>query len=138
MQNEVFILDSNIWISYVITKRLHGLVSIILDQHLTVLTSQHLVKEISEVLARTKFKKYLKRTDIEEVIALHLKLCQFVSAEETVPLLADPKDDFLISLYKTGNATILVTGDKELLQEATRLNCRVMTLKDFELIGQQR
>jgi predicted nucleic acid-binding protein len=31
-------------------------------------------------------------------------------------------------------ATILVTGDKELLREATSLNCHVMTLKDFEAI----
>jgi uncharacterized protein len=135
MENEVFILDSNIWISYLITRRLHGLVSIILDQHLTVLTNQHLVNEISGVLSRPKFKKFLKHTDIEEVITLHLKLCQFVGSEKFFPLLNDPKDDFLIGLYKTGNATILVTGDKELLREATRLNCRVMTLKDFELIG---
>ena len=71
---------------------------------------------------------------IEEVVTLHLKLCRFVGTEETIPLLTDPKDDFLISLYKTGEATILVTGDKELLREATSLNCRVMTFKDFEAI----
>ena len=34
----------------------------------------------------------------------------------------------------SGEATILVTGDKELLREATSLNCHVMTLKDFEAI----
>jgi putative PIN family toxin of toxin-antitoxin system len=135
MQNEVFILDSNIWISYLITKRLPRLVSIILDNHLSVLTNENLIIEITEVLARAKFKKYLKHSDIEELIALHLKLCHYVSVEETTPLLKDPKDDFLISLYKTGKATILVTGDKELLREATRLNCNVMTLKDFELIN---
>ncbi|MBK6966125.1 MAG: putative toxin-antitoxin system toxin component, PIN family [Bacteroidales bacterium] len=56
MQNEVFILDSNIWISYVITKRLHRLVSIILDQNLTILTSKQLQEEIATVLARPKFK----------------------------------------------------------------------------------
>ena len=101
---------------------------------MSVLTNEHLVTEISEVLSRTKFKKYLKRSDIEEVVALHLKLCRFVSTEETIPLLTDPKDDFLISLYTTGEATILVTGDKELLHEATSLKCAVMTLKDFEAI----
>jgi putative PIN family toxin of toxin-antitoxin system len=50
MQKEVFILDSNIWISYVITKRLPNLVALIHSQQLTVLTSPHLVEEIQEVL----------------------------------------------------------------------------------------
>jgi putative PIN family toxin of toxin-antitoxin system len=135
MQNEVFILDSNIWISYVITKRLQRLVSIILDHNLTVLSSQHLKEEIAMVLARPKFKKYLKQNDIAEVIALHTKLCQTVIVSETTSLLTDPKDDFLISLYKTGKATILVSGDKELLREAANLNCRVMTLNEFELFS---
>lgn len=135
MQNEVFILDSNIWISYVITKRLHRLVSIILDQNLTILTSKQLQEEIATVLARPKFKKYIKHSDIAEVMAIHLKLCRIVVVNDTVSQLTDPKDNFLISLYKTGNATFLVSGDKELLHEASNLGCRVMTLKEFEIIG---
>ena len=135
MQNEVFILDSNIWISYVITKRLNRLVSIILNQNLIVLSCQHLQEEIAMVLARPKFKKYIKQSDIREVIAIHAKLCQNVIITETTSLLTDPKDDFLINLYKTGKATILVSGDKELLREASNVACRVMTLKEFELLG---
>lgn len=135
MQNEVFILDSNIWISYVITKRLQRLVSIILNHNLTVLTCEHLVEEIAMVLARSKFKKYIKPKDITELIAIHAKLCQTVIIGETDALLTDSKDDFLISLYKTGKASILVSGDKELLREASNLDCRVMTLKEFELLG---
>jgi len=46
MQNEVFIFDSNIWISYLITRRLDKLVSVILQHHLTVLTSRQLIEEI--------------------------------------------------------------------------------------------
>ena len=134
MQNEVFILDSNIWISYVITKRLQKLVSIIIDHQLTVLTSHHLAEEIAGVLARPKFKKYLKPADIAEIITLHLKLCRNVSVDETVSLLTVSKDVFLISLYRAGKATMLVSGDKELLREASGLNCRVMTLKEFDLI----
>ena len=49
MQKEVFILDSNICISYVITRQLHTLVTLIYAHQLTVITSQHLVEEIQEV-----------------------------------------------------------------------------------------
>ena len=133
MQKEVFILDSNIWISYVITRRLNALVTLIHDHQLTVLTSQRLIAEIQEVLLRPKFKKYLTHSDIKELIAIHVKLCQFVDTDETTNQLTDPKDNFLLNLYNEGKATVLVSGDKELLNEASELNYRVMTLKEFEL-----
>ena len=133
MQNEIYILDSNIWISFVITRRLQTLVALINDHHLAILTTPHLVKEIEDVLARPKFKQYLKIDDIKEVIALHLKLCFMVRTEETINHLSDPKDNFLLDLYNSGNASVLVSGDKELLREASELNYRVMTLREFEL-----
>ena len=49
MQKEVFILDSNIWISYVITKQLQTLVTLIQIHQLTVITSKHLIEEIQGV-----------------------------------------------------------------------------------------
>jgi len=133
MQNEVFILDSNIWISYVITKQLDKLVTRIYNHQLTVLTSHPLIAEIQEVLSRSKFKKYLKHSDIKELIAIHLKLCRLVDTDETTNQLTDPKDNFLLNLYNKGKATVIVTGDKEFLHEASGLNYHVMTLKEFEL-----
>lgn len=133
MQNEVFILDSNIWISYVITKRLDTLVTLIHHHQLTVLTSQSLIAEIQGVLSRPKFKKYLKHSDIKELIAIHIKLCRLVGTDETTNQLTDPKDNFLLNLYNKGKATVIVSGDKEFLHEASELNYHVMTLKEFEL-----
>lgn len=133
MQNEVFIFDSNIWISYLITRRLDKLVSVILQHHLTVLTSRQLIEEIQGVLLRPKFKKYIKRSDIKEFIAIHLKLCSFVETDVTANVLKDPKDNFLLDLYDVGKATILVSGDKEFLHEASQLNYQVMTLRELEL-----
>lgn len=133
MQNEVFILDSNIWISYVITKQLQTLVAMILNHQLTVLTSEDLVEEIQGVLLRPKFKKYLKQSDIKELITLHLKLCQHVRTDKTSNRLSDAKDNFLLDLYNNGKATVIVSGDKEFLREARELNYHVMTLREFEL-----
>jgi len=133
MQNEVFIFDSNIWISYLITRRLDKLVSVILQHHLTVLTSRQLIEEIQGVLLRPKFKKYIKRSDIKEFVAIHLKLCSFVETDVTANVLKDLKDNFLLDLYDVGKATILVSGDKEFLHEASQLNYQVMTLRELEL-----
>jgi putative PIN family toxin of toxin-antitoxin system len=98
-----------------------------------VLTCENLVEEIQGVLSRPKFKKYLKHSDIKEVISLHLKLCQLIGTQETTNQLTDTRDNFLLDLYNKGKATILVSGDKALLREASELNYRVMTLREFEL-----
>ncbi len=132
MQNEVVILDSNIWISYVISRRLNILVQIIQENHLTILTSQHLTKEIQDVLKRAKFKKYLSNSDVKEVIIIHKKLCRFVETNENTRQLTDRKDNFLLHLYDKGQASMLVSGDKKLLQEAGQLKYRVLTLREFE------
>lgn len=133
MHKEVIILDSNIWISYAITKRLPYLVTLIFEHHLTVLTCQELVEEIQGVLSRSKFKKYLKNSDIKELITIHLKLCRFVTTETPISKITDTKDNFLLSLYDSGKATLLVTGDKQLHVEATELKYIVMTLNEFQL-----
>lgn len=132
MQKEVFILDSNIWISYLITKRLNTLVTLIQDQQLIVLTSQHLIEEMQGVLFRPKFRQYIKHSDIKEFIVIHLKLCRLVETDETTYQLSDTKDNFLLNLYNEGKATFLVSGDKDLLNEARELNYKVMTFKEFE------
>jgi len=134
MQNEIIILDSNIWISYVITRRLENLVTLIRYHQLTVLTSRHLIEEIQMVLSRPKFKKYIKYSDIKEFITIHLKLCLLVDTDVTTGQLTDPKDNFLLNLYTKGKATVIVSGDKEFLHEAGELNFRVMTLREFETI----
>jgi len=138
MKNEVFILDSNIWISYVISRRLQDLVSRVQMHQFTILTSKHLITEISDVLARPKFYKYIRHTDIKEVIAIHLKLCLLIETEEPTVSLSDPKDNFLISLCKHSHAAILVSGDKELLKEATGYGYHVMTFREFESISLNR
>ena len=134
MPKEVFILDSNIWISYVITRRLSTLVTLIHNHQVTILTSRPLVDEIHGVLSRPKFRKFIKPADIKEVISLHLKLCRFVVTDETLYPLTDVKDNFLLNLYNSGQDTVLVSGDKKLLLEASDLNYRVMTLREFELL----
>ena len=65
MQKEIYILDSNIWISYVITKRLSDLVALVQDHQLAVITCHTLVAEIQDVLSRPKFKKYIRISDIK-------------------------------------------------------------------------
>jgi len=97
-----------------------------------ILTSHHLIEEIREVLSRPKFKKYVKQSDVKELISIHMKICVLVPTVEGRKQLKDSKDDFLLNLYNDGKATGIVSGDKEFLREAGKLNYNVMTLNSFE------
>jgi len=131
MQNEVFVLDSNIWISYLITGRFHILTGKILELNFDVVTCRQLIDEISNVLQRKKFKKYISKREIKEAIAIHLKLCRFVEVIDEPTLLTDKKDNFLIGLYRLSAASKLVTGDKRLLLEAPDHQVNVLTFEEF-------
>jgi putative PIN family toxin of toxin-antitoxin system len=131
MENDVFVLDSNIWISYLIMGRFHILIEKILELNLDVVTCSQLIDEISNVLQREKFKKYVAKKEIKEAIAIHLKLCRFVEVLYEPDLLTDKKDNFLIALYRSASASKLVTGDKRLLFEAHHHQVNVMTFEEF-------
>jgi putative PIN family toxin of toxin-antitoxin system len=131
MENDVFVLDSNIWISYLITSRFHILIERILELNLDVVTCTQLIDEISNVLQREKFKKYIAKKEIKEAIAIHLKLCRFVEVLYEPDLLTDKKDNFLSALYRSATASKLVTGDKRLLLEAPDHQVNVLTFEEF-------
>jgi putative PIN family toxin of toxin-antitoxin system len=54
-----FVIDVNIYVSYIIKSKLE-LFTFVLERDLEVFISRRLITELSEVLSRNKFKKYLQ------------------------------------------------------------------------------
>lgn len=128
----IIILDTNIWISYLLSRRYDILTNIILSNKLDIVTCNNLINEISEVLQREKFRRYINKKGVTEAIKIHLKLCRFVDVEMKTDFLTDKKDNYLIDLYQTASATLLVTGDKQILEQAPKFGFNAVTLKQFE------
>lgn len=84
------------------------------------------------MLQREKFSRYINKKDINEAIKIHLKLCRFIEVEMKTDYLTDKKDNYLIDLYQTVGATVLVTGDKQILEQAPKFGIHTITLKQFE------
>jgi len=55
MTRNIIILDTNIWISSLLSRRYDILANIILSNELDIVTCNNLINEISEVLQREKF-----------------------------------------------------------------------------------
>jgi uncharacterized protein len=137
MKKNKILLDSNIWISYLLNKRLHILVEQVTKMDIELLSCQQLVDELSSVLKREKFRNYISPEAILEFTTLHIKMCLFVTIDEIPESLSDKKDNFLLALYHQGDASLFVTGDKLLLEEAAKKNINVATLAKFkELINE--
>ena len=109
------VIDTNIWISFLIGKTLSGLSEAIISGQVIVLFSNDLFGELIEVLNRPKFKKYFSASAIEELIALLYEKVELIEIINHFNDCRDPKDNFLLDLAVSGHANYLVTGDADLL-----------------------
>lgn len=64
------ILDTNLWISYLISKRLSKIDSLFEQDGITLIFSETLFVEFIEVAQRPKFRKYFSEEDLERLIEL--------------------------------------------------------------------
>ena len=109
------VIDTNIWISFLIGKSLTGLSEAIINGQVLVLFSDDLFCELLEVLKRPKLKKYFSETDIENLVTLLHEKVELIEITHHFEDCRDAKDNFLLDLAVSGHANYLVTGDADLL-----------------------
>jgi hypothetical protein len=133
MQNKVsrIIIDTNLWISFLITKDFTKLDEIIFSRHGILVFSQELLDEFLEVARRPKFRRFFSASDIEEILETIGEYADFVKVQTKIEVCRDPKDNFLLSLSIDGNANFLLTGDKDLLDLTEFGETTIITISDF-------
>ena len=107
------VIDTNLWISFLLTKDLARLDWFFTQEELTLLFSQELLDEFVAVARRPKFRNYFSLLDLQELLLQVETKADFVRVSSTVELCRDPNDNFLLAL--DGHATHLLTGDQDLL-----------------------
>jgi putative PIN family toxin of toxin-antitoxin system len=138
MQNKVsrIIIDTNLWISFLITKDFAKLDDIIFSRKGILVFSQELLDEFLEVAKRPKFRRFFAASDIEEILETIDDYADFIKVETKIDACRDIKDNFLLSLSVDGNADFLLTGDKDLLDLIKLGETNIMTISDFLLQDQ--
>jgi putative PIN family toxin of toxin-antitoxin system len=133
MQNKVrrIIIDTNLWISFLITKDFAKLDEIIFSRNGILVFSQELLDEFLEVARRPKFRRFFSASDIEEILETVEEYADFVKVQTQIEVCRDTKDNFLLSLSVDGNADILLTGDKDLLDLIKFGETKIMTISNF-------
>jgi putative PIN family toxin of toxin-antitoxin system len=133
MQNKVvrIIIDTNLWISFLITSDFSKLDEIIFTKKGTLVFSKELLEEFLEVAKRPKFRRFFSQADIEDVLETIDEYANFIKVQTKTEVCRDPKDNFLLSLAIDGNVDFLLTGDKDLLELKEFGGAKIMSIADF-------
>src|SRR5437588_11686645 len=114
--NERFVFDTNVLVSGLLfaeAKPAQAFFRALQTGHL--LTSLAALHELSSVLHRKKFDKYLTNDERDQFLDDYTRSTITIDITETIQLCRDPKDDKFLEIAANGVATYLVTGDPDLL-----------------------
>lgn len=125
------ILDTNLWISFLISKDFTKLDKLILDEKCILVFSNELLSEFLSVVKRPKFRKFLTKEDIEDILETIQDYAVYFEVESKIKTCRDIKDNFLLSLAKDSNSNFLITVDKDLLDIKVFENTQILTLTEF-------
>lgn len=126
------ILDTNLWISYLISNRHIKLDVLIKSDDFVILYSPELIEEFLTVAERPKFEKYFSANDTAELIEQINTIGELVEIQSDIQLCRDEKDNFLLNLATDGKADFLITGDKDLLIIGEINGAKILTYRAFE------
>jgi putative PIN family toxin of toxin-antitoxin system len=125
------ILDTNLWISFLISSRYEGLDALLATNKCRLLFSQKLLEEFVAVARRPKLQKYISKDELGDLLETIVEIAEFIPVRSNVTLCRDPKDNFLLALAIDGTADYLLTGDKDLLVLKQVEQTRIMKIAAF-------
>ncbi|MBD1855058.1 MULTISPECIES: putative toxin-antitoxin system toxin component, PIN family [Leptolyngbya] len=105
-------------------------------QHGEVLLSLELLEELSDVLGREKFDRFITSEERDEFLETFVERATLIEVIERVQECRDPKDDKILELALNGQAEYIVSGDKDLLVLNPFREVNIVTVEEFVRIFQ--
>ncbi|MDR1405576.1 MAG: putative toxin-antitoxin system toxin component, PIN family [Prevotellaceae bacterium] len=134
MPKSSIIIDTNLWISFLLTKQYPFLDALLENNAVALIFSNELLAEFVDVVWRPKFHKYFLGNDIEMLVQYIRQHAHFVKVRSVVTVCRDAKDNFLLSLAQDSHADYLITGDKDLLSLNTFGKTRIIPISVFKTL----
>jgi len=96
-----------------------------------ILYSDATFQELQEILYRSKFDKYVSLSTRTQFLA-KLKLdAELIQINQTIEECRDPKDDKFLEVAINGDATHIISGDKDLLELHPFRDVAILTPTQF-------
>jgi uncharacterized protein len=133
-KNIKVIFDTNVWISFLIGKRLSSIKEHISARQIKIIISAELLAEIRDVTGRERMRKYFPAESVNNLIEFLETIAEMIVPKSNHTICRDPKDNFLLDLIEASKADYLITGDKDLLVHNPFKTATILTPANFEKI----
>jgi len=133
MENCKIIIDTNLWISLLIGKRMSEMRTLCNNKTVSVYICEELVTEFARIATCKKIRQYAPEERIKETVNLMKSSCIEVSIKNAVVSspLRDVNDLYLLALADTTKADYILTGDKDLLILQSHNQTKIVTYNEF-------
>lgn len=125
------VVDTNLWISFIISKKYHLLDELLFANKVRILFSLELIEELETTIKKPKLRKYFTGDALSDMLEAFDAFIDIVTVKSSVGICRDLKDNFLLALAKDGKAHYLLTGDKDLLDIEKYGRTKILTLTRF-------
>lgn len=126
------VVDTNLWISRLLIPA--GPTARIVDHALNwgiPLMSGETLEELSAVLSRSRFDRYVSREDRRHFLRLLGGIVRVIPITQRITACRDPKDDKFLDVALNGEAQIILTGDQDLLELHPFHGIEILKTQDF-------
>lgn len=130
MKTDKVVFDTNYYIHLILNDKIEELVYFYSDYSIEIYTCSQQIEEITDVLSRKKFSKYVKSS--QKYLDFIKKITIDSEIDERFDRAPDAKDNFLIDLCYTVKSYYLVTGDKPLLNMKSVNKINIVSITAFK------
>jgi putative PIN family toxin of toxin-antitoxin system len=128
------IIDTNLWISFLIGKQLASLKYLLIEKTLVPIFSPQLLNEINLVTKRPKLQKHFPQSQVQELLEFLNIIGLCIETKSKINICRDAKDNYLLALAKDSQADFLITGDQDLLILQQFGITKIVTYQQFLVI----
>lgn len=112
------VIDPNVLVSAVVAEGVSAQLidRWFVDRPFEIVICPHLIDELDDVLGRDKFRRWLTVEEARQFIdRLETESDGWPDPVDVPAVTQDPKDDYLVALFRDSDADLLVSGDSDLL-----------------------
>ncbi|PYX08101.1 MAG: putative toxin-antitoxin system toxin component, PIN family [Acidobacteria bacterium] len=95
------------------------------------LVSEATMEELADVLGRSKFDRYVSIEDRKQFLRLLGRVAEFVPIIYPVHECRDPDDDRFLEVALNGRASVILSGDQDLLSLHPWRNVAILSPKEY-------
>lgn len=129
------VIDTNVWLSALLWGgQPNFILQLVEKKQIQAVSSEEILNELTDIFQKPKLQKRLNQLNFsaEAVILVAKRLMTFVAIEAIIiPELRDPKDQMILATAITGNAKVVISGDKDLLVLHPFADISILSPQDF-------